>query len=440
MKTKFKNINEKVNELVQRFHPLSTQEEIYELINIYYDNLDKVTKVKQSIYSSYPDYNSYTYLIYNKMNFKFYIGVRYTNIKYHQSPLEDLKIYKSSSRNGEFKNDLSENPENYEFEILEEFNNEFEAIYFEALLHQIYKVNVNENCYNLTMEIFPSTIFYTIKMWDFKLSREFGYSQIPSSRVKENLRRLSNENVDRSKMLVLGRYCLWEYREDLRDAYIKTNKLITLYKFNNIMGRVESFTRPHYHWVYVINYYNFPKLLRGENKSLQGYYIEFNICELENKEFSLYNRNGEVIVKKLYEWKVILGVGYRSFVIDRKYKYFQEYWLDKNTCKEDNKYYTFYKYNKKSKEITEKNIRKVDCPGFLGPNSAKLFSGNINYINGWYLDKNLLMKNYQKFKIEHIETGLIKEIYYCDGLKEVGKNYQNLFQGTIGKCNGYRLI
>ena len=100
-----------------------------------------------AIYSTKPatKKNNYVYLITNKITNMKYIGSRGTN---ENIPLNDLKKYKSSTTDKNFKQDQKNNPQNYLYEILSFHSNRLLAIKEESRLHTIYDVKTNTEYYN----------------------------------------------------------------------------------------------------------------------------------------------------------------------------------------------------------------------------------------------------------------------------------------------------
>ncbi len=93
--------------------------------------------------------NHYVYQIKNILAEKYYIGVRSCNI----APVDDLgKKYFSSSSDKNFMNDQKENPENYRYKILEEFDSRSLAVKEEIKLHKKFNVSKNNIFYNLASQ------------------------------------------------------------------------------------------------------------------------------------------------------------------------------------------------------------------------------------------------------------------------------------------------
>ncbi len=87
----------------------------------------------------------YTYNIKNVLIDKRYIGRR----QCEGQPNKDIGVkYFSSSQDKEFIQDQKDNPQNYTYEVLEEFNTLEEAAAHEEYLHKYYNVRANSKFYN----------------------------------------------------------------------------------------------------------------------------------------------------------------------------------------------------------------------------------------------------------------------------------------------------
>lgn len=95
-------------------------------------------------------YYSYVYRITNTERNKHYYGSRICNMnnRYSDIAIEDLKQYKSSSSNNEFKRLLEDSSGIFKFKIIKKFTTKAEAIKFEAKLHKKFDVKSNDNFYN----------------------------------------------------------------------------------------------------------------------------------------------------------------------------------------------------------------------------------------------------------------------------------------------------
>ncbi len=92
------------------------------------------------------NYNhNYVYRIKNIRLIRYYIGVRSCDCL----PGDDLGyVYFSSSADSEFLSDQKKNPNDYIYEILEEFGTRETAIQLEIYLHNKHNVGVNPRYYN----------------------------------------------------------------------------------------------------------------------------------------------------------------------------------------------------------------------------------------------------------------------------------------------------
>ena len=87
----------------------------------------------------------YVYRITNTKLNKHYYGTRTSRIK----PSKDLGTkYFSSSSDIQFRDDQKNNPQNYKYTIVSEFNSREEALELEVALHIKFDVGVNESFYN----------------------------------------------------------------------------------------------------------------------------------------------------------------------------------------------------------------------------------------------------------------------------------------------------
>lgn len=87
----------------------------------------------------------YVYRITNTRLNKHYYGVRTSKIE----PSKDIGVkYFSSSSDIQFRDDQKNNPQNYKYTIVSEFDSREEALELEVKLHAKFNVGVNESFYN----------------------------------------------------------------------------------------------------------------------------------------------------------------------------------------------------------------------------------------------------------------------------------------------------
>lgn len=91
----------------------------------------------------------YAYRITNTKLNKHYYGVRSSKIE----PSKDLGIkYFSRSFDTQFREDQKNNPQNYKYIIVSEFDSREEALELEIKLHARFDVGINESFYNRTKQ------------------------------------------------------------------------------------------------------------------------------------------------------------------------------------------------------------------------------------------------------------------------------------------------
>jgi len=88
----------------------------------------------------------YVYRITNKIMNKHYYGAKSTN---NPNLIESLKQYKSSSTDKEFIKDQKENPQNYKYKVVKQFETREEANKYEKLILVKFKADKNPSFYNL---------------------------------------------------------------------------------------------------------------------------------------------------------------------------------------------------------------------------------------------------------------------------------------------------
>lgn len=91
----------------------------------------------------------YVYRITNKTLNKHYYGVRSSKVE----PKLDLGIkYFSSSTDKDFIKDQNENPDNFKYKVIRNFESRKDALCFEINLHNKFDVSINESFYNLSKQ------------------------------------------------------------------------------------------------------------------------------------------------------------------------------------------------------------------------------------------------------------------------------------------------
>lgn len=114
----------------------------------------------------------YVYRITNLKENKHYIGVRITNKKYSENLLEDLKKYKTSSK--ELHKLLKEEPlDNFKFKIVKTFNNRGEAKDYEKKYIKKVQAHKKDNFYNKSLN--EAGHIYDLKDYNFNNKRFDAY-------------------------------------------------------------------------------------------------------------------------------------------------------------------------------------------------------------------------------------------------------------------------
>lgn len=94
-------------------------------------------------------HRNYVYRISNTKSNKHYYGSRTRKRRFSDNLLEDLKMYRSSSTDKEFKLDQIKNPQDYKYKIVKTFAERADTIKYEAKLHKKFNVSMNPKFYNL---------------------------------------------------------------------------------------------------------------------------------------------------------------------------------------------------------------------------------------------------------------------------------------------------
>lgn len=161
------------------------------------------------------EYDTYVYRITNIIENKHYYGSRTTKNKYSKILEEDLKQYKYSSADIDFKNDQKNNPQNYKYKIIKIFNNIGDCMLYESFLHQSIDVSKNENFYNKVSARINHFIVYwqnrpeeELKLIKAKISKSVKktMSEFSEDRKKEMYRKahINRDHVKAGKAISLG--------------------------------------------------------------------------------------------------------------------------------------------------------------------------------------------------------------------------------------------
>lgn len=148
----------------------------------------------------------YVYRITNTKLNKHYYGVRSSKIE----PSKDLGIkYFSSSSDTQFRKDQKNNPQNYKYTIVSEFDSREEAIELEIKLHAKFNVGINESFYNKAKQ---TSIFYD--KTGIPLSSEHRAKM--SKKLKGRV--FSKETLERMKLGQLGNKLSEETKAKIKKA------------------------------------------------------------------------------------------------------------------------------------------------------------------------------------------------------------------------------
>jgi hypothetical protein len=135
-------------------------------------------------------YYTYVYRITHLWHRIHYYGVRHAIQKYSGIALEDLRIYQSSSRNREFKEELKLHPELFNFKLLKVFrtNRQYEfgnnidfngciisqARKLEIKLQRKFQVDTNRKFYNMSIiEFEGGSEWDEVTIWDLENDCEY---------------------------------------------------------------------------------------------------------------------------------------------------------------------------------------------------------------------------------------------------------------------------
>ncbi len=104
-----------------------------------------IKNIEDATYKDSYDQHHYTYIIINVEINKEYIGVK----SCVEIPEENIgKKYFSSSHDKKFMKDQKDSPQNYQYNIIEEFSSRYDAECHEYFLHRFYDVRKNPKFYN----------------------------------------------------------------------------------------------------------------------------------------------------------------------------------------------------------------------------------------------------------------------------------------------------
>ena len=134
----------------------------------------------------------YVYRITNTKLNKHYYGVRSSKLE----PSKDLGFkYFSSSSDIEFRDDQKNNPQDYKYIIVSEFDSREEALELEIKLHSKFNVSVNESFYNKARQTStgfnwngPFTEHIREKIRNSKLGNKYCLGNKLSKKHKANIR------------------------------------------------------------------------------------------------------------------------------------------------------------------------------------------------------------------------------------------------------------
>jgi len=153
----------------------------------------------------------YVYRITNTKINKHYYGTRSSKIEPHK----DLGFkYFSSSSDTQFREDQKNNPQDYKYIIVSEFDSREEAIGLEIRLHNKFNVSVNESFYNKAKQ---TSIFYD--KTGIPLSSEHRAKM--SKKLKGRV--FSKETLERMRLGQLGNKLSEETKAKIRKAQQESN-------------------------------------------------------------------------------------------------------------------------------------------------------------------------------------------------------------------------
>ena len=149
----------------------------------------------------------YVYRITNTKLNKHYYGTRSSKIE----PSKDIGVkYFSSSSDIQFRDDQKNNPQNYKYTIVSEFNSREEALELEIKLHNKFNVGVNESFYNKAKQ---TSIFYDTTGIPLSSERRTKLSKKLKGRV------FSKETLERMRLGQLGNKLSEETKAKIKKAH-----------------------------------------------------------------------------------------------------------------------------------------------------------------------------------------------------------------------------
>ena len=138
----------------------------------------------------------YTYRITNILLKMYYYGVRSTNLL----PKDDIGIkYFSTSTNKEFIRDQKENPQNYHYKVIKNFNTREEATALEIKLHEKFNVKLHEKFYNRANQT----------------STGFDTTGVPQSDIAKEKNRVAHTGKNSS---CYGKYLTKEHKKKISES------------------------------------------------------------------------------------------------------------------------------------------------------------------------------------------------------------------------------
>jgi hypothetical protein len=456
----------------------------------------------KEILKNFP-YYSYVYLIQHKLTKRMYIGVRYCSMetRFHFIAIYDLRYYQTSSRDIIFSIELEDEPENFEYFILETFNNSTDARVYEAQLQDMFDASNNPLYYNMTNSDFTKGSMHDgIELYDLQNEERV---------IVSNIKKFNEQHgcsiyhiVKKDSVLIGNRFCRLDNIVKAKEYYILLNSTYTFYSFNELSDSIICTTLDYTNSVALLGK-TFSALLRGDLRSTNGYYIHEQYCVDDSTNYTLYTfntktnaveqismryKNGNKIVGnkftelikgtqnstkefyvskelcelynstiKLYTFNDVkhavelveilykngnrlVGSGF-SLLVTGKILTSKEFYSTYELCLKYNSYITLYYYG--ANGIVEHSIKYKDVSKLVGRSSPKLLDKSVNSINGFYLDKNLCEKDNTMQTLYYFNTynNDIDTITFKhkQGRQIVGSHYNELIIGKRTYSNKFYL-